>query len=66
MSSVFRRGQRVSRRDDPSRVYVVAGQTGTTVDVSIVDGTFRRYTTINAEDLVLAGPETAGGDATKD
>ncbi len=66
MSSVFRRGQRVSRRDDPSCVYIVAGQTGTTVDVSIVDGTFRRYTTINAEDLVLAGPETAGGDATKD
>jgi hypothetical protein len=65
MSPVFRRGQRVSRRDDPSRVYIVAGQTGTTVDVSIVDGTFRRYTTINAEDLVPAGPETAGGDAAK-
>lgn len=66
MFPVFRRGQRVSRRDDPSRVYIVAGQTGTTVDVSIVDGTFRRYTTINAEDLVLAGPATAGGDAAKE
>jgi len=63
MSPVFRRGQRVCRRDDPSRVYIVAGQSGSTVDVSIVDGTFRRYTTVNAEDLTLAGPETPGGDA---
>ena len=60
MSPVFRRGQRVCRRDDPSRVYIVAGQSGGSVDVSIVDGTFRRYTTINVEDLVLAGPDTSG------
>ncbi len=71
MSPVFRRGQRVCRRDDPSRVYIVAGQSGGSVDVSIVDGTFRRYTTINVEDLVLAGPDTSGpemsgGDVAKD
>jgi len=54
MSIQFRRGQKVCRRDDPSRVYIVAGQTGDTVDVSIVDGAFRRYTTIGAADLVLA------------
>lgn len=52
MSTMFRRGQQVCRRDDPSRVYIVAGQSGSTVDVSIVDGPYRRYTTINAEDLV--------------
>lgn len=62
MSPVFRRGERVCRRDDPSRVYIVAGQSGSTVDVSIVDGAFRRYTTINAEDLALAA-DSAAGDA---
>lgn len=61
MSPVFRRGQRVCHRGDPSRVYIVAGQSGSTVDVSIVDGTFRRYTTINAEELVLA-PDPATAD----
>jgi len=63
MSSIFRRGQRVCRRDDPSRVYVVAGQTGDSVDVSIVDGAFRRYTTISAEELVLAEPLPPAGGA---
>lgn len=63
MTSVFRRGQRVCRRDDPSRVYIVAGQTGATVDVSIVDGAFRRYTTINAAELILVEPESSGGEA---
>lgn len=52
MSVMFRRGQKVCRRDDPSRIYIVVGQSGSTVDVSIVDGAYRRYTTINAEDLV--------------
>ncbi|MBL8703438.1 MAG: hypothetical protein JNM30_01270 [Rhodospirillales bacterium] len=64
MSPVFRRGQRVCRRGDPSRVYIVAGQSGIAVDVSIVDGAFRRYTTINADELELAATLTPGGDAT--
>ena len=63
MTTSFRRGQRVCRRDDPSRVYIVAGQSGGAVDVSIIDGQYRRYTTIDAEDLILADPVPPEGGA---